>query len=214
MMYLGMDPRDFSAINSKMDNKTIDTTPTSGSDNLVTSGGVYTAINELSEYVPKDGVSGQVWTSDGAGAGMWADVEGGEVWEEVDFTNFPTDWVNGDRIKIQFKSYYSLSSNPTSWETSFTASPTLTANAANHTNVLEYMMGSSNSYNLRVCVKDYSGYIAITSFEIYNPSSMNSGNIGRMYGTAFNGKSISRTNTVIDSSEASDYINKMWRLKQ
>lgn len=34
-----------SAINSKMDNMTVDSAPASGSSNLVTSGGVYTAIN-------------------------------------------------------------------------------------------------------------------------------------------------------------------------
>ena len=28
---------------------------------------------------------------------------GGEVWEEVDLSNFPTNWVAGDRIKVQFK---------------------------------------------------------------------------------------------------------------
>ena len=33
------------AVAGKMDNMTVDTTPTSGSSNLVTSGGVYTAIN-------------------------------------------------------------------------------------------------------------------------------------------------------------------------
>ena len=28
---------------------------------------------------------------------------GGEVWEEVDLSNFPTDWVDGDRIKVVTK---------------------------------------------------------------------------------------------------------------
>ena len=28
------------------------------------------------------------------------EVSGGEVWEEVDLTNFPTDWVKGDQIRL------------------------------------------------------------------------------------------------------------------
>lgn len=31
------------------------------------------------------------------------DISGGEVWEEVDLNNWPTDWVENDRLKIDFK---------------------------------------------------------------------------------------------------------------
>ena len=33
------------------------------------------------------------------------DVSGGEVWEEIDYSNPPTDWANGDRIKMMFDLY-------------------------------------------------------------------------------------------------------------
>ena len=74
-----------------MDKMTVDSAPTSGSSNLVTSGGVYTAINNKADasalstlqntvntidtYAIKSaGTSGQVWTSDGSGAGKWAEI--------------------------------------------------------------------------------------------------------------------------------------------
>ena len=55
----------------------LDSAPTSGSTNPVTSGGVYSAINEINVRTPtSDGADGQVWTSDGAGAGKWANDSG------------------------------------------------------------------------------------------------------------------------------------------
>lgn len=61
-----------------MDKMTVDAAPTSGSANLVTSGGVYDAINTATQYVPTSaGTTGQVWTSDGAGAGVWKEPAGG-----------------------------------------------------------------------------------------------------------------------------------------
>ena len=70
------------SVEGKMDDTPIDTTPTSGSANLVTSGGVYDAINTLSEGIPSGGEAGQVWTSDGEGAGKWAEPSGAS-WEEI-----------------------------------------------------------------------------------------------------------------------------------
>lgn len=65
-------------LNSKQNTLTFDSTPTSGSTNPVTSGGVYSAINEATQYSPTSaGQAGQVWTSDGSGAGKWADPAGG-----------------------------------------------------------------------------------------------------------------------------------------
>lgn len=64
----------FSAINGKQDKLTFDSTPTSGSGNPVTSGGVYSAINSVEQKVPSGGTTGQVWTSDGTGAGVWSNI--------------------------------------------------------------------------------------------------------------------------------------------
>lgn len=67
---------DFSAINGKQDKLTFDSTPISGSNNPVTSGGVYSAISNVEQKVPSGGTAGQVWTSDGDGAGKWANSVG------------------------------------------------------------------------------------------------------------------------------------------
>lgn len=53
------------------------------------------------------GVDGNVTPVEGS--------SGGEVWEEVDLSNWPTDWVIGDRVKIFPQCI--LSSNDTSWTT-------------------------------------------------------------------------------------------------
>ena len=65
------------SVEGKMDDTPVDEAPTSGSANLVTSGGVYDAINTLSEGIPSGGEAGQVWTSDGSGAGSWQTPSGG-----------------------------------------------------------------------------------------------------------------------------------------
>lgn len=49
----------------------IDSTPTSGSDNPVTSGGVYTALQDKLDVPSTAGTSGQVLTSDGQGSQSW-----------------------------------------------------------------------------------------------------------------------------------------------
>ena len=67
-----------------MDDTPVDDAPTSGSANLVTSGGVYDAINTATQYVPTSaGTAGQVWTSDGSGAGKWAEPAGDGSWTET-----------------------------------------------------------------------------------------------------------------------------------
>lgn len=49
------------------------------------------------------GVDGNVTPVEGS--------SGGEAWEEINYSNPPTDWVNGDRIKMMFE-LYSTSTEP------------------------------------------------------------------------------------------------------
>ena len=105
-------------VDGKMDEMTVDSAPTSGSSNLVTSGGVYTAINNkadasalstlqstvntINTYAIKSaGTSGQVWTSDGSGAGKWANAE---VSASVDDSNNLTVTVNGVSVSVALPS--------------------------------------------------------------------------------------------------------------
>lgn len=82
------------AINTREAKLTWDDAPTSGSSNPVKSGGVFTALSSkaaasdvtalstkvtnLETYaITSAGTAGQVWTSDGSGAGKWADAASG-----------------------------------------------------------------------------------------------------------------------------------------
>lgn len=95
---------------------TFDSAPTSGSSNPVTSGGVYSAINSLSK---------------------------GEVWEEVDLSNFPTDWVGGDRIKV-CTTMYCIGSEQVSG-----------TGSASWTNINEFMVSPNLSFSSQITIFDY-----------------------------------------------------------
>lgn len=59
-----------------------------------------------SNLLPKvNGTAGQVWTSGGDGTASWANAPSGgsgdgEVWEAVSLTKFPSDWVEGEKVRI------------------------------------------------------------------------------------------------------------------
>ena len=89
----------FTAINGKQDKLTFDSAPVSGSNNPVTSGGVYSAINSVEQKVPSGGIAGQVWVSDGEGAGVWADPSSvGSSYSIVQYNSYqyPVPVMAGD----------------------------------------------------------------------------------------------------------------------
>ena len=73
--------------------------------------------------------------------GMVEPVEngsGGEEWEEVDLNNWPSNWVDGDRIKVEF--LFDFTGTATSWTSAPTAN-SLTADG--HTSVVELVLTNS-----------------------------------------------------------------------
>lgn len=143
---------------------------------------------------------------------------GGEVWELVDLSNFPTDWVDGDRIKINFKVSYS-SSDGGAWANKPTNAQILPPSGDSDicSGIHEFMIKE----NGLACMTSIKGYLSdidvkvlyVTS--IFPPSYWNNGGIVLvMQYYTMTGAGIARTQRNINRSEISTFVNKMWRLKK
>ena len=150
------------------------------------------------------GVDGNVTPVDGG--------SGGEVWEEVDLNNFPTNWGNKDRIKVSF---YDMFSQPGSgnWNTT-PEMPQLNSSPTNPLGIVELILFGSNQDNIIIAVKA-SGYnIGTVSISLSGASEMNSNSVFSVYARSFNSGGVSSNALNITRSNISQYIFKMWRLKQ
>lgn len=177
-------------LSSKQDTLTFDTVPTANSANPITSGGVYTAMEG---------------------------VGGGEVWEEVDLTKFPTDWTENDRIKVLFKADVDISTNPSSWTTS--PNGTVSITTVNNTflqagGIFEFSIGEYTGRPIVI----HSGSIGSSLFvlrAINNTVSVfNTGYLFDLQAWVFNGGGFKSGSVSIFNNTTPQYINKMWRLKQ
>lgn len=182
-------------INGKQNTLTFDSVPTANSSNPVTSGGVYTALQ---------------------GAG------GGEVWEEVDLNNWPTDWVDGDRVKVIFNVEISYN-DPGSW----TVAPNKPSYTASNKKspVLEFVLSSAPSNNAIVSYDFYRDVDYTTSISVITAHAEHYTNVRyqifELDFLVFNNKESRNTHLVVGKDPAvgggsnlTTYIHKLWRLKQ
>ena len=131
------------------------------------------------------------------------EISGGEVWEEVDLTNFPTDWVVGDRFKIIF-SVGVKSSDP------------YYQRNTQKSNIVEFYLTALNTLNVN------------TPLDMTNTDASPSSVILRyIYGDAFNSTNSSAIlfqigtrlysgstgNLFIEKSNLATYVIKILRLK-
>lgn len=131
---------------------------------------------------------------------------GGENWEEVDLSNFPNNWVSGERIKVAFKCYYASSSSNTTIETR--TGPT--------TPLIEFIIPPSfTGMNTILYSSAPDEYLRINN--VGGPNEFNGGGMGYVFWLeAYNtsGSSTSVAEVRIDTSKLSTYIYKMYRLKK
>lgn len=124
---------------------------------------------------------------------------GVEVWEEIDLSNIPTDWVLGDRIKVVFKAQYTGTS--------------ITANTNIATPVIEFFLSSNKSTRYPISAYRYTDNntcLLICSAEGFSSfANVNMFSLYGYYDGTTNPKSIT-----ISTTNASTYIHKMWRLKK
>ena len=147
-------------------------------------------------------------------------ISGGEVWEEVDLSNFPTNWTNGDRIKIQFNASLALQTNSiNSWTTAPTTSNLvykIPSNIINRITVEAMITDSGVAGSTVLEVVSASKFFAFLSVKFNKTtSSINSGDICKLSAMILNGGGTLENPTInITSANASTYIHKMWRLKK
>ncbi len=183
---------------AKQNALTFDSAPTSGSSNPVTSGGVFSAINSIGG--------------------------GGEDWEEVDLSNFPTDWAYGDRIKFILPISYYLSSSPASWTTKITGNlvefhSSVAGEFDSGDQIIEVILSySTNNKGITL----FSGndtnciYIGRISYfgDVNTFNSTASERLFTVYGAVFNGAGSKYMASNISRSNLTEYVKKMWRLKK
>lgn len=119
------------------------------------------------------------------------EVSGGEVWEEVDLTNIPRDWVIGDRIKVLFK--MGNSSTPSN---------------DYYTSIVELYISQYGSGSTIPIIN--SG----TTVSVYIGSVSGSGNWNTTMNIPFIKLYYNSTEIPIYRNNATTYIHKLWRLKQ
>jgi len=142
-----------------------------------------------------------------------------DIWEEVDLNNFPTDWVAGDRIKVAFYGF-SLDASASTWKIG--ASITSVDPYTNHKlPYLEFELSSLSTTiryslctfgNLENCV----GFIDLNSIgrtSDWNSSSSSSA-IFSFEALVFNQIGFKTSSVSVSRSDISNYVYKMYRLKQ
>ena len=141
------------------------------------------------------------------------EISSGEVWEEVNLNNFPTDWVDGDRVRfttnagvndVTSGSFSSGNISISGWRTD------------GESQTVEITIGST----VKICrgiirLNPFdSGIVTLTLLTINTASNWNSSTLFTLRGSCFNGYNIATSDLNITRSNLSTYIVKMWRLKQ
>lgn len=128
---------------------------------------------------------------------------GGEVWEEVNLSSFPTDWVTDSRIKVAFRTYYATHVGSIKADANKARTPTI-----------EFIIPASfTSMNFPLYSSDPGQYLRINN--IGGASQFNSdGYLFTLEAYASSNSSTAVADLTIDRSNASTYIYKMWRLKK
>ena len=140
-------------------------------------------------------------------------AEGGSgEWDEITFTNFPTNWTDDDIVIIRGGYNYMITSPPDNWNTAGDVS--LNCNYGDHNNFAVLTSpGSSSNVN----TEKNEGALLLMSFQMENPSNLNSSNttkrIGTLKGWVFNGSTIASNSVDYTTLELDTYI-RIWRRKK
>ena len=145
------------------------------------------------------------------------EISGGEVWEELDLSNMPTDFVDGDRIKFQ-PVHIGVKTTPSNWSTAPTSVTIEKNNSLTSCAINESLIGSVGYFktpsNFNICDAD-SSYVTFLKWIIGTAGNWNNGSLFmNLYVYIFNGAGGKIASVNIDSSNISSYIAHMWRLKK
>ena len=128
------------------------------------------------------------------------EISGGEVWEEIDLNNWPTDWAIGDRIKMDLKTATTGSS------------PYITTNN-NSSSIIEFSLVTLNSFmpiNKPVNISNGSGGVYAVIVYRVEASGFNSNGsmLFKLRGIKPDGNN---ADVNIYTSDISTYVRSMWR---
>ena len=144
------------------------------------------------------------------------EVRGGEVWEEVNLSNFPTDWVAGDRIKIQFKCTPYLSASGLTW-TSTLPTPEIQTISYYSEMIEVYLIDSGPENNTIFQFRQIDSVVYYLHFRLNSVTFWDSESSTLFWITpyCFNGKSSKKGSDVtIRPNNITTYVGRMWRLKK
>lgn len=139
-------------------------------------------------------------------------ISTGEVWEEVDLTNFPKDWTSEDKVRFNLKRVSSNSKTPSSWTNTNIEATFTTYNEA-HSNIIELDFSAFND-NILINMSESSNYINVMILDhLTNLYTWNSaGKLFNLKSISFNGGAKSSKSE--DVNPRTEHIYKMWRLKK
>ena len=138
-------------------------------------------------------------------------VSGGEVWEEVDLSNFPTDWAAGDRVKFMTKIV--INASATNWKTT-PNQPTIYSSIDNLSIFEIEIPNSTINTSMLIYYDANTSYIGSVYIRSIIGTTWNSGNIMDLGAYVFNNAGCASQFLTITRSNVSTYISKMWRLKK
>ena len=145
------------------------------------------------------------------------EISSGEIWEEVDLNNWPTDWTDGERFRIMPKVYAKVSSTG-SEETVTINSVTVDTHNSVYNSTLEFILPSTKGgthspfgFNIDFNYIAYCYFILDTASNMNNPSVTTKFTVYAYCYGRNNGKFGSLD---ITADNAATYIKKMWRLKK
>ena len=143
------------------------------------------------------------------------EISGGEVWEEVDLSNFPTDWVAGDRVKIRSNTKFGGTS-PNSWTSPITDVGEIKDHPTSP--IAEFILNNStiNEGDVVIHTNNSEGSITLTYLGIGSPVDFNSRTSPFVNLTAvrFNGTGRKSKYIGVTRLNLSTYVKQMWRLKK
>ena len=146
------------------------------------------------------------------------EISGGEVWEVVNLSNFPSDWTDGDRIKISFK--FNTSAEATSWTSKSPSSVNIIEDSSGEwtTGIYEMELKDGAQYQyifIPIKINTSISNIRLTALQyLYSPQNFNTSDICMLRLVAFNGVGANVDTLTITRSNITTYVNKMWRLKR
>ena len=140
---------------------------------------------------------------------------GGEVWEEVDLSNWPTDWVVGDKVRIN-PAIYTCSPNATSWTATINVGGAVDFRKC--ATVLEFVLSNTDKTTCVPIHMNFSANLiectALKIFDKLNNWNSRTNSFGSLNLILFNGGSMNlAASQFLDGSALTPFINKMWRCR-